>query len=162
MYYPDLSLYEYAVYFGMDNPMPLPNVFNIGWLEYGHEFPQGDVDQPTLDTLKRLLEDQRYNCIGFRGYHYCDLCDVSDLSGPDRANHARGSSNVLIPSSSGKIYAAPFLIYHYIVEHHYRPPEEFLEAVRQYDPDLEWDGYAVYRGLVEKRWAELGKPPEKP
>jgi hypothetical protein len=27
------------------------------------------------------------------------------------------------------IYAAPTLIYHYVVEHQYKPPDEFIEAV---------------------------------
>ena len=26
-------------------------------------------------------------------------------------------------------YASPTLIYHYVVAHHYKPPEEFIEAV---------------------------------
>lgn len=29
----------------------------------------------------------------------------------------------------GKTYAAPNLLYHYVVEHHYQPPSEFIEAV---------------------------------
>jgi len=27
------------------------------------------------------------------------------------------------------VYAAPDLIYHYVVEHHYCPPDEFIQAV---------------------------------
>lgn len=29
-----------------------------------------------------------------------------------------------------KVYVCPTLIYHYILRHGYRPPAEFLEAVR--------------------------------
>ena len=27
------------------------------------------------------------------------------------------------------IYSAPTLLYHYVVEHHFKPPEEFIEAI---------------------------------
>jgi len=27
------------------------------------------------------------------------------------------------------LYAAPALIYHYVVEHDYKPPQEFIDAV---------------------------------
>ena len=29
----------------------------------------------------------------------------------------------------GAIYAAPNLIYHYVAEHHYAPPQEFVDAL---------------------------------
>ncbi|MCX7805518.1 MAG: hypothetical protein N3A38_10060 [Planctomycetota bacterium] len=35
----------------------------------------------------------------------------------------------------GKIYAAPTLIYHYVVAHKYRPPQEFIDAVMTCEPD---------------------------
>jgi hypothetical protein len=31
--------------------------------------------------------------------------------------------------SDGRTYAAPTLVYHYVVRHHYSPPEEFVRAV---------------------------------
>ncbi len=31
----------------------------------------------------------------------------------------------------GTVYAAPDLIYHYVVAHHYRPPDEFIQAVME-------------------------------
>jgi hypothetical protein len=38
-----------------------------------------------------------------------------------------------IPSAPGHghIYAAPTLIYHYVEAHHYKPPDEFLQALRE-------------------------------
>ncbi len=36
-------------------------------------------------------------------------------------------------SRAGKVYAAPTLIYHYMKNHNYRPPNEFLEALDEMD-----------------------------
>jgi hypothetical protein len=33
-------------------------------------------------------------------------------------------------SPCGRIYAAPNLIYHYVRTHHYKPPQEFLGALK--------------------------------
>jgi hypothetical protein len=38
---------------------------------------------------------------------------------------------IYVPGRNG-IYVAPSLIYHYVVDHHYQPPAEFMEAVLQY------------------------------
>ena len=40
-----------------------------------------------------------------------------------------GSAEIRVFSNEGVTYAAPNLIYHYIVDHHYLPPEEFIRAV---------------------------------
>ena len=34
-------------------------------------------------------------------------------------------------SRDGRIYAAPTLIYHYVAVRHYKPPDEFLQALRE-------------------------------
>ena len=38
--------------------------------------------------------------------------------------------------ATGRVYAAPTLIWHYVTEHGYRPPDEFIDAVLADDPDL--------------------------
>jgi hypothetical protein len=37
------------------------------------------------------------------------------------------------------IYAGPNLVYHYIVDHEYLPPDEFIDAVETFDIDGTWD-----------------------
>jgi hypothetical protein len=39
-----------------------------------------------------------------------------------------GNGEIRVIGASA-IYAAPTLIYHYVVAHSYQPPEEFIEAV---------------------------------
>jgi hypothetical protein len=40
-----------------------------------------------------------------------------------------GSAEIRVPSGNGTIYVAPNLIIHYIREHGYRPPDEFIRAL---------------------------------
>ena len=53
-----------------------------------------------------------------------------------------GMSQIRIPSSSGLIWAAPSLIYHYIVAHSYLPPQAYLDAVEAFDLSSPWEGEA--------------------
>jgi hypothetical protein len=41
-----------------------------------------------------------------------------------------GSAEIRVFSNEGRIYAAPNLLFHYVCEHHYRPPKEFVQALR--------------------------------
>jgi hypothetical protein len=40
-----------------------------------------------------------------------------------------GSAEIRVPGKDGKVYAAPNLIYHYIKDCGYLPPQEFIDAV---------------------------------
>jgi hypothetical protein len=40
-----------------------------------------------------------------------------------------GSAEIRVFGRSGVIYAAPNLIFHYVKDHAYRPPREFIDAV---------------------------------
>jgi len=69
-----------------------------------------------------------------RGFHPCPWCEAwvqEDFLGDGQARHL---GNGEIHVSAGGIYwtyAAPTLIYHYILRHEYRPPDEFLQAVER-------------------------------
>jgi hypothetical protein len=104
----------------------------IGWLLKGHEFPQGDVeieDLENLSDLGYLLEEQS------RGYHYCTFCGDAKLqyawSEKFDSKYSLGSAEIRVRSDDGALYIAPNLIVHYILDHRYLPPAEFLRAVRE-------------------------------
>lgn len=40
-----------------------------------------------------------------------------------------GNGEIRVKSENGTIYSAPALLLHYIAEHQYKPPEEFISAV---------------------------------
>jgi hypothetical protein len=120
-YFPDLSPYTH---------LPLPGVtdeyVNVGWLDKDYPFPTG----PTPDALSdRLLEGLAHPRNRTRGYHLCNLCGARE---PTRVALAEdtvilGDAEIHI-ADSGRVYASPNLIIHYVSEHSYRPPDEFVLA----------------------------------
>ncbi|UJW31021.1 hypothetical protein L3Q67_38475 [Saccharothrix sp. AJ9571] len=121
-YFPDLSTYEYW-------PSSHPMV-NIGWLEPGHDFPTGDGDLELLEALVKL-ESVQQNLT--RGFHVCGFCDspVEQVPSPytQTGETLMGFGEIHAVGADGVRYAAPTLVLHYVVEHGYRPPAPFLDAV---------------------------------
>jgi hypothetical protein len=112
MFYPDLAT-ECQVDAG-------PCIRAIGWLEQSHQFPIGDVAPTFVVALRAHLKAPTQPVLAM-GFHQCDLCDAV-------SKRVSGKSNVWIPTNE-YIYVAPALIVHYIEEHRYRPPNEFIAAV---------------------------------
>jgi len=73
-------------------------------------------------------------------YHACEFCNLSheqwvkDRYG-DKAHWASIGDGEIRVLGKSAIYAAPALIYHYVVEHQYKPPDEFIEAILVGEPD---------------------------
>ena len=156
MYFEDLSPYRYGTYYGRDRIIPINEVLNVGWLEDGHDYPKGEVDKDTLQKLKHLLILYPNANIHHKGFHLCDFCDYADDNLPtitlDQKTIRLGSRVLWLPSpeSTNLTYACPNLIYHYIVDHNYQPPDKFLEAVELAKIDPDWDVYKFQRALIEK------------
>src|SRR5262249_33771499 len=94
----------------------------VGWLARRHPFPTGDVSASFLRRLKSFAKRWRLNseALGFgvfRGLHTCELCGGCRMHG-----------NFGVPAGD-LLYVAPEMIVHYIEEHEYAPPSEFIEAV---------------------------------
>jgi hypothetical protein len=130
MYYPDLTNYEYS-------PPPLPNVLNIGWLEHPFQFPQGNIDE---HLIKKLTQVTRVNY--WSGKHSCQFC--KDMAPADRA---MGTGELWIQGEGNIIYVAPSLIVHYMRDHDYCPPEEFIHAVEM----IRTDYHLNVKRIMQKR-----------
>ena len=104
----------------------------VGWLERGFDFPRGPLETEDL----RLLESSVANLwepFHFMGYHDCSLCTDPSVQTVIRVGSREcflGASNLWVPGD-GQIFVAPSLIFHYVVEHRYRPPDVFLSALRK-------------------------------
>ena len=116
--------------------MPSSAALNVGWLGAGHQFPTGVA-------VPELLEKIAWLCVHAptcqtRGIHRCELCPPGsdplhyvELVGR-RLVSGFGSERVLLGSAevrvrgSEALYAAPNLILHYMVDHSYRPPDDFV------------------------------------
>ena len=112
-YYDDLTPYTY------DSGRWAKNPVNIGWLDKGQDYPQGDVPKGFLKKLSGADTAQRH-----KGSHNCPFCGGSD------------SSNVLYVKGKGITYVFPQMLEHYISKHHYLPPQEFIDVVMDL-PDKE-------------------------
>lgn len=93
-----------------------PYVLNVGWLDSSQLFCTGTTTSEFRDKLKILCQNP---ILLHRGFHVCQFC-----------RKATGNGQIRVANSyNNRIYAAPALIHHYVVAHHYLPPDEFVHAV---------------------------------
>lgn len=121
--YEDFSKYE-------KNGAKLENVINIGWLGEAGKFPKGHVSEEFIMNLWEYYKCpffpvrkvyQNENLDGYWKF-YTAKCNGREI--------ALGSSEVRIfDQKRGVIYASPNLIIHYILNHKYLPPQEYIKAV---------------------------------
>jgi hypothetical protein len=131
------------------NPLPMPHyddlteyvygdcsqagLVNVGWLDSKHPFNRGRVDMEIVIKIGELCKNPVNRK---RGYQKCEMCaeyPIRELAGPGGQSLTLGDGEIRVPGQA-KAYASPTLIYHYILRHSYRPPEEFLEAVKSMGP----------------------------
>jgi hypothetical protein len=120
-----------------------PGVVHVGWLDGIHPFPQGTVDVRLIEKMK-LLAAKPVEL--YRGFHVCEVCAEPDLAKTTLPPHhvvldtnsphgkwlnSRKSNGEIRVSHEGVTFAAPVLIVHYIEEHGYLPPAQFLKAIEK-------------------------------
>jgi hypothetical protein len=122
-YFEDLTEYSYASAYAAFNTK------NIGWLEPGYEFHKANTSEQDLELL---WEYCMLSVAQSRGVHKCNLCEPQKTIVVERMGFRvlLGTSEIRVFSDDGVVFAAPSLIYHYIEVHGYRPPEQFMEALR--------------------------------
>ena len=72
-----------------------------------------------------------------------------------------GSAEIRVFGADGSVYAAPTLLYHYVSVHHYKPPDEFMRAMKEgprppvpeyfHELDrlgLKWNTYALPKSIM--------------
>jgi len=123
-YFPDLSAYTYL---GRQNT---GTALNVGWLSKAHAYTTGDLPRRFLE---RLWSYCGVFVNAMRGFARCELCEQAS-PWPVAITYLGkslnlGSAEIRVIGPDHKIYASPNLIFHYIVEHHYLPPPEFVKAV---------------------------------
>lgn len=112
MWYEDLTECDY---FGEEYSKILTAV---GWLENGRVFSTGESPKEFYEKLCEFSKNP-WTFVICAGPHECNLCQFEG---------ATSSQNIFFPHN-GKIYVCPKLITHYINNHFYLPPVEFIEAV---------------------------------
>lgn len=166
MYYPDLSYYRVGS-LSSDSVAVFPEYRNIGWLSKSEPFQEGKISNSLIFKLKEMMfldikniEDKKNGTFKeskaiwihqeyVRGTPYkCQFCEQAEIRlSPDGLSCYTGTSTKLlggnqisIPSlEKGEFYVFPTLLYHYIVEHNYQPPQEFLEAIEAFNLNKSYD-----------------------
>jgi len=150
-YYPDLSPYEYA-------PDPDP-AYNAGWLDASVPFPTGEASSAFRQKLLATCRPQ-YVVRLYRGVHTCQFCPEPEtpVYVPWEGERITLGNGEIRAIGTDVVYAAPTLVYHYVVDHDYQPPQEFVDAVL----DGPGPGSGEHRILIDMVNGEFRKPDLSP
>ena len=97
---------------------------------------ESELQKLQKDPFSRFSADQKKEFIAelnddlkdaLRGYSKMTLGVHPDTG--DRIE--LGYAQICVFGQRGKIYDAPNMVYHYVTVHHYRPPEEFIQAIKR-------------------------------
>jgi hypothetical protein len=94
----------------------------IGWLSSDHPYTRGTVLAEFVERLRDFVRlanesaDALYFCM-FLGVHTCEFCGGT-----------RDSRNFGVPAED-VLFVAPAMVAHYVEQHGYAPPPEFIVAV---------------------------------
>ncbi|WP_456154798.1 DUF7919 family protein [Wenjunlia vitaminophila] len=129
VHFADLSPYVF-----LSNTVPVGIVaLNVGWLSSHRDFARGVVPEGFLDALADLCLWNRRAVT--RGWHTCNFEHSEErskspaLCTSDGNRHRLGGAEVRVICRDGRWLVAPDMVLHYIVEHGYLPPEDFVEGV---------------------------------
>jgi hypothetical protein len=123
--YEDLSPYEYV-------PSDVP-MTNVGWLGAAEPIPVGVIPERASDELLHIASEGVAENM-MRGVQDCEFCEIqSPLRMPtpfnERGFASLGMGEFHVVGVDGRTFAAPTLVLHYINDHQYLPPQEFVDAL---------------------------------
>jgi len=116
-YFPDLTPHTYV------EPVTDHVLLNVGWLDAVHPYARGNTPPEFQARLGELCQRPIHL---HRGIHSCELCPLESVGG---GSPRAGNGQVRVEAADGRRYAAPTLVWHYVQEHNYCPPVEFISAV---------------------------------
>jgi len=128
-----------------------PHVRAVGWLDATHSFSTGPVEAAVLDRIRAFAQAWRLSVEALEwpcaaGDHTCELCGSFEASG-----------NLGVPAGD-ILFVCPEMIAHYVGNHDYLPPKEFVDAILRAPlsrcdvtltraPGVEQSTHAVCRGI---------------
>ncbi len=100
----------------------------VGWLQSGRSFDVGETPPGFLPALLPFCLPPATVC-PWPSPPQCPICRARIVL-PGEQDGAGKLTEIRVIGET-EIYASPALIYHYVADHHYRPPDEFIAAVLQ-------------------------------
>lgn len=137
-------------------PFPLQGVRCVGWLDSEHPYESGHSPVGIAEKLEEIIQhrsdvfDVHVNVV--RGIHPCNFCGKDVKLFASRRETLLGMSEIWVPDNSGWL-ASPSLIVHYITDHGYLPPSNFVQAVRDLSTRDRFLGQEVYDRLISEKMA---------
>ena len=138
MKYDDLSIYEIS-----EEPEKNGPLYCVGWIGRGENMPVGETPDLFLDKFYELCYSNIFET--YRSATPCLICFPSmkemreamfDGSGIDKyASHSEKNKKILLGSSvllikgEAENYICPDLLWHYVSDHNYKPPQKFIDIV---------------------------------
>ena len=102
---------------------------NVGWLDKDNAFPRGNLSERALN---RLMDISIVSVNQTRGLHCCEFCG-DNMAQPTFIHLGKefllGSAEIRVFDPTGISFAAPNLLVHYVLQHKYLPPSEFIFAL---------------------------------
>lgn len=103
-----------------------PNAKYVGWLDPHKEWPRRGYTTPEFQDRLLAICVHALAAEVHMGPHFCQFCTH---------DHASGNMTFLIERAGGGIrYHFPELLAHYVIQHGYKPPQEFIDAVMANEP----------------------------
>lgn len=125
------SPYEFQVKIFNVGEVHLPvglQLFAVGWIEEPG-FTTGAVPDECIEALfaaypAKIISD------GTRGMQTCTFCGavMPEVEWKGKKVGIMGHGHYLVQLAKA-VYMAPALLLHYIIDHHYCPPQVFIDAV---------------------------------
>jgi hypothetical protein len=99
----------------------------VGWLGKPG-FTTGQVSEDCIEALY-IAHADHIIADSFQGWHICTFCGVSrpSISWRGQILNLSGQGHYLVQMDK-IVFMAPELVLHYVLEHQYCPPQEFMQA----------------------------------
>ena len=138
-----------------------PKVLNIGWLDGANDYIKGQLDLNLVLKLLTLtlfnLDQRPINKPSGRHEHAqniivhtmhmigspvsCPYCQkpIQLIDDQSRVMYL-GKNEMRLPNADRSVtFSFPTLLYHYMVEHYYLPPSDFIDALAAFDLGKSYD-----------------------
>lgn len=158
-----------------------PETRSVGWLGEELDFEPSLMDTRDVALLQRLTFHSEIKGrtslpvvegMYTRGFYQCRLCPERRLveymwdesiatahePRPRVKTRMLGNAELCIPDVAGDVlFAVPNLLIHYVTEHHYLPPKKFIDALREFDFQGDFDERKKRGGrVVRDKWENEG------
>ena len=110
----------------------------IGYLDITESYEKGIVSQTFVNKLKQIWDTGATSMT--LGFHTCEFCEGKDK--------ATSSSEKTILDKENKIkYIFPEMLFHYMEAHEFKPSNEFIRFVMNYDEVMASVGGKLKQGM---------------